>query len=137
LLGSNKIKLRDISRISKSIEFYPCYASLVLFTIHHALCHHNSSHMLNEMFVKLSILRELNMKMCTLVVYRGPISPISKPYFVKKSSNGEFLCLNAHNCTLESKDVQVHSCPFGHGNLIQFIVHFVITIPPTCLMRCL
>jgi hypothetical protein len=33
-----------------------------------------------------------------------PISPISKPYFVKKSSNGEFLCLNAHNCTLESKD---------------------------------
>jgi hypothetical protein len=24
-----------------------------------------------------------------------PISPISKPYFVKKSSNGEFLCLNA------------------------------------------
>ena len=25
-------------------------------TIHRALCHHNSSHMLNEMFVKLSIL---------------------------------------------------------------------------------
>jgi hypothetical protein len=39
---------------------------------------------------------------------------ISKPYFVKKSSNGEFLCLNAHNCTLESKDVQVHS--FGHNS---------------------
>jgi hypothetical protein len=60
-------------------------------TIHCALCHHNSSHMLNEMF-----------------------GPISKPYFVKKSSNGEFLCLNAHNCTLESKDVQVHS--FGHNS---------------------
>ena len=43
-------------------------------TIHHALCHHNSSHMLNEMFVKLSILREHNMKMCTLVVYPGPLS---------------------------------------------------------------
>jgi hypothetical protein len=38
-----------------------------------------------------------------------PISPILKPYFVKKSSNSEFLCLNLHNCTLESKDVQVHS----------------------------
>jgi hypothetical protein len=42
------------------------------------------------------------------------ISPISKPYFVKKSSNGEFLCLNAHDYTLESKDVQVHS--FGHNS---------------------
>ena len=42
------------------------------------------------------------------------ISPISKPYFVKKSSNGEFLCLNAHNFTLESKDVQVHS--FGYNS---------------------
>jgi hypothetical protein len=30
--------------------------------------------MLNEMFVKLSILREPNMKMCTLVVYPGPLS---------------------------------------------------------------
>ena len=36
-------------------------------TIHRALCHHNSSHMLNEMFVKLSILQDPNMKMCTLV----------------------------------------------------------------------
>jgi hypothetical protein len=75
-------------------------------TIRHALCHHNSSHMLNEMFVKLSILREPNMKMCTLVV------------------------------------ILVHwvfpeLCPFGLGNLIQFTVHFVITTPPTCLMRCL
>jgi hypothetical protein len=43
-------------------------------TIHRALCHHNSSYMLNEMFVKLSILREPNMKMCTLVVYPGPLS---------------------------------------------------------------
>ena len=42
------------------------------------------------------------------------ISPISKPYFVKKSSNCEFLCLNAHKCTLECKDVQVHS--FGHNS---------------------
>ena len=30
--------------------------------------------MLNEMFVKLSILRDPNMKMCTLVVYPGPSS---------------------------------------------------------------
>ena len=29
--------------------------------------------MLNEMFVKLSILRDPNMKMCTLVVYPGPL----------------------------------------------------------------
>jgi hypothetical protein len=36
-------------------------------TIYRALCHHNSSHMLNEMFVKLSILQDPNMKMCTLV----------------------------------------------------------------------
>ena len=28
-------------------------------TIHRALCNHNSSHMLNEMFVKLSILQEI------------------------------------------------------------------------------
>ena len=38
-------------------------------TIHRALCHHNSSHMLNEMFVKLSILQDPNMKMYTLVAY--------------------------------------------------------------------
>ena len=44
-------------------------------TIHRALCHHNSSHMLNEMFVKLSILQDPNMKMCTLIVpYPGPLS---------------------------------------------------------------
>jgi hypothetical protein len=43
-------------------------------TIHHALCHHNSSHMLNEMFVKLSILQDPNMKMYTLVPYPGPLS---------------------------------------------------------------
>ena len=30
--------------------------------------------MLNEMFVKLSILPDPNMKMCTLVVYPGPSS---------------------------------------------------------------
>ena len=43
-------------------------------TIHRALFHHNSSHMLNEMFVKLSILQDPNMKMCTLVPYPGPLS---------------------------------------------------------------
>jgi hypothetical protein len=43
-------------------------------TIHHALCRHNSTHMLNEMFVKLSILQDPNMKMCTLVPYLGPLS---------------------------------------------------------------
>ena len=43
-------------------------------TIHHVLCHHNSSHMLNEMFVKLSILQDPNMKMYTLVPYPGPLS---------------------------------------------------------------
>jgi hypothetical protein len=32
---------------------------------------HNSSHMLNEMFVKLSILQDPNMKVCTLVAYSG------------------------------------------------------------------
>jgi hypothetical protein len=42
-------------------------------TIHRALCHHNSSHMLNGMFVKLSILQDPNMKMCTLVPYPGPL----------------------------------------------------------------
>jgi hypothetical protein len=63
-----------ISRISQSIEVYPFYAFLDFETIHHAYCHHNSSHMLNEMFVKLSILRDPNMKMCTLVVYPGPLS---------------------------------------------------------------
>jgi hypothetical protein len=54
-----------------------CFFGLRNFeTIHHALCHHNSSHMLNEMFMKLSVLREPNMKMCTLVVhvYPGPLS---------------------------------------------------------------
>jgi hypothetical protein len=45
-------------------------------TIHRALFHHNSSHMLNEMFVKLRILQDpnMNMKMCTLVPYPGPLS---------------------------------------------------------------
>ena len=43
-------------------------------TIHCALCHHNSSHVLNEMFVKLSLLQDPNMKMCTLVPYPGPLS---------------------------------------------------------------
>ena len=37
-------------------------------TIHCALCHYNSSHMLNEMFVKP------NKKMCTLVAYPGPFN---------------------------------------------------------------
>jgi hypothetical protein len=102
--------------LSPNLTRWSCFFGLKHFeTIHHVLCHHNSSHMLNEMFVKLSILRESNMKMCTLVWWPWPltydlennkiswrsISPISKPYFVKKSSNGEFLCLNAHNCTLE------------------------------------
>ena len=39
-------------------------------TIHHALCCKSP----NEMFVKLSILRDPNMKVCTLVVYPGPSS---------------------------------------------------------------
>jgi hypothetical protein len=43
-------------------------------TMHRALCHHNSSHMLNEMFVKLSILQDPNMKMYTLVAYPGPLN---------------------------------------------------------------
>ena len=43
-------------------------------TMHRALCHHNSSHMLNEMFVKLSLLQDPNMKMYTLVAYPGPLS---------------------------------------------------------------
>jgi hypothetical protein len=62
--------------------------------------------MLNDMFVKFSILREPNMKIYTLVVYPGQLS-FPELY------------------------------PFGLGNLIQFTVHFVITTPPTCLMRCL
>ena len=45
-----------------------------LDTIDCALCHHNSSHRLNEMFVKLSILQDPNMKMCTLVAYPGPLN---------------------------------------------------------------
>ena len=40
-------------------------------TIHPAHCHPNSFHMLNEMFVKLSILQDPNMKICTLVAYHG------------------------------------------------------------------
>jgi hypothetical protein len=43
-------------------------------TIHRALCHHNFSHILNEMFVKLGILQHPNMKMCTLVAYPGPLN---------------------------------------------------------------
>jgi hypothetical protein len=54
----------------------PIHWGLSLFfeTIHHALGHHNSSHMLNEMFVKLSILQDPNMKMCTLAPYPSPLS---------------------------------------------------------------
>ena len=52
-------------------------------TIHRALCHHNSSHMLNEMFVKLSILQDPNMKMCTLdphvPMLKGWVGPSSFP----------------------------------------------------------
>jgi hypothetical protein len=64
-----------ISRISQSIEVYPCYAFLDLkilkqFTMHFVI----TTPPINEMFVKLSILREPNMKMCTLVVYPVPLS---------------------------------------------------------------
>ena len=74
-------------------------------TIHRALCHHNSSHILHEMFVKLSILQDPNMKMCTLVGYPSPLSLPLLCFFV--------FCLR------------------------QFTMRFVITTPPTCLMRCL
>ena len=43
-------------------------------TSHRALCHQNSSHMLNQMFVKLSILQDPNMKMGTLVPYPRPLN---------------------------------------------------------------
>ena len=43
-------------------------------TSHRALCHHNSSHMLNQMFVKLSMLQDPNMKMGSLVPYPRPLS---------------------------------------------------------------
>ena len=42
-------------------------------TIQRAICHHNS-HILNEMLMKLSILQDPNMKMCTLVAYPGPLN---------------------------------------------------------------
>ena len=45
-------------------------------SIHRTFCHHYSSHMLNEMFVKLGILQDPNMKMGTLVLvpYPDPFS---------------------------------------------------------------
>ena len=65
-----------ISRISWSIEFYPCYASLDLNfeTIQYALCHRKFSNMINQKFMKLCTLQDPNMKMCTLVGYLGPLS---------------------------------------------------------------
>ena len=42
-------------------------------TSHRALCHHHSSHMLNQMFAKLSLLQDPNMKMGTLVPYLRPL----------------------------------------------------------------
>ena len=73
---SNFCRYYTRSQAGKSTGYRPtlkplllCFFGLRNFeTIHHALCHHNSSHMLNEMFVQLSILREPNMKMCSLVV---------------------------------------------------------------------
>jgi hypothetical protein len=78
---SNFCRYYTRSQVGKSTGYRPtlkplllCFFGLRNFeTIHHALCHHNSSHMLNEMFVQLSIFREPNMKMCSLVVYPGPL----------------------------------------------------------------
>jgi hypothetical protein len=44
-------------------------------TTHRALCHHNSSHMLNQMFVKLSMLQDPNMKISLFFLpYPRPLS---------------------------------------------------------------
>jgi hypothetical protein len=72
-------------------------------TSHRALCHHNSSHMLNQMFVKLSILQDPNMKMGTLVPYPRPLS---------------FLELCPKLCTCTFLDSNVQLCAFKHKNLL-------------------
>jgi hypothetical protein len=95
-----------ISRISQSIEFYPCYASLDLeilrqFTMRFVITTPPTC-LMRCLFDPVTLTFDLENNN---ISWRS-ISPISKPYFVKKSSNGELLCLNAHNCTLESKDVQ-------------------------------
>ena len=43
-------------------------------TIHHVLCHHKFSYMINQKFMKLCSFQDPNMKMCTLVGYPGPLS---------------------------------------------------------------
>jgi hypothetical protein len=43
-------------------------------TIQYALCHRKFSYMINQKFMKLCTLQDPNMKMCTLVVYPGPLS---------------------------------------------------------------
>jgi hypothetical protein len=78
------------------------FTPVILFwTIYHALCHHNSSHMLNEMYMKLSILQDPNMKMCTIV-----------PYLV----HWGFLELYPKLCTCTSLDSNVKLCAFKHRN---------------------
>ena len=43
-------------------------------TIQYALCHHKFYYMINQKNMKLCTLQDPNMKICTLVVYPGPLS---------------------------------------------------------------
>ena len=43
-------------------------------TIQYSLCHRKFSYMINQKFMKLYTLQDLNMKMCTLLGYPGPLS---------------------------------------------------------------
>ena len=117
--------------------------------------------MINQKFMKLCTLQDPNMKMCTLVGYPSPLSftPVMLlwTYFetiqfalchckFSYMINQKFMKLctlqdpNMKMCTLVGYPSPLRFTPvmlFWTEILRQFTMRFVITTPPTCLMRCL
>jgi hypothetical protein len=82
-------------------------------TIHCALCHHNSSHMLNEMFVILRILQDPNMKMCTLVPYPGPLS-----FSRVMPKTMHLYILKILMCSYVHSNIEIHHLNFSSRNMV-------------------
>ena len=91
-------------------------------TIHFALCHHNSSHMLNEMFVKLRILQDPNMTMCTLVPYPGPLS-----FSRVMPKTMHLYILKILMCSYVHSNIEIHHLNFSSRNMVLILDWWIFT----------
>ena len=85
--------------------------------IHRALCHHNSSQMLNEMFVKLSILQDPNIKMWTLVSYPG----------LSYAQNYALVNPLILMCSYAHSNIDIHYLNFSSRNIALILDKWIFT----------